>query len=126
MFEWLFPTWTNPAVLALIVGARTLANGALAVLVARSRSPGTAITGVAAGLALLSTALTVSVLRGDLGLGASYLEFAVQVALVGLAGVAVRSNPSTGRWRATALAAFCAVGLLLITIPLYGEATVAP
>ncbi|WP_313692913.1 hypothetical protein [Halorarum halobium] len=128
MFEWLFPTWTNPALLALLVGLRAAANVALTALVARSRPPkaGSVVTVGAAALTVLSAALSVLVLRGDLGLGASYLEFAVQVVLVVAGGYAVRSNGSTRQVRAALLAAACAIGLLLVTIPAYGEATVAP
>lgn len=126
MFEWLFPTWTNPAVLALIVGARALVNATLTTLVAESRGPTAGFTIVAAVFTLLSTAISVPVLRGDPGLDASYLEFVVQVALVSLAGYVVYSSPSTRRARATILTAFCAIALLIVVIPLYGEATVAP
>ncbi|QLG26992.1 hypothetical protein HUG10_05310 [Halorarum halophilum] len=45
---------------------------------------------------------------------------------VGLAEYVVHSSPSTGRARGTILTAVCAAAHLVVTIPLYGEATVAP
>ncbi|WP_227357035.1 hypothetical protein [Haladaptatus salinisoli] len=46
--------------------------------------------------------------------------------LLVLAGYVVASNPESGRPGVTVALSLGAVALLLITIPLYGEATVAP
>lgn len=126
MFEWVFPSWTNPVLLILIVAARALVNTTLTVLVARSLRPIAGVTIVLAVLTILSLILSVLVLRGALGRNASYLEVALQVALIGLIGFVVYSNPSTTRVIVTIFLSICAIGLLVGMIPLYGEATVAP
>ncbi|WP_231190073.1 hypothetical protein [Haladaptatus sp. DYF46] len=77
-------------------------------------------------LTALSAVLMVTVLRGSLGLNASYFEFVLQLILLILTGYAIASNPEDGRWRVTVVISLGAILLLLIMIPLYGEATVAP
>ena len=118
MFEWY--------VVAAIVGVRGLFNAALTLLVAESSGQTSRFTVVAATLTVLSAGLTAAVLLGVVGLNASYLEFAAQVLLLALAGYVVYSNPSTGRSRATVVVSLLATALLLLTIPVYGDALVAP
>lgn len=120
-----FPGWSNPARIAGLVVGRFLLNCAVAGLVARVlRSPLAAVAGAAA---VVSLALTVGVLRpGLLGIEASYLEAAVQLGVVGLAlwvGLAADSRALT---LAALLVAVLAVCLLAVSVPIYGEATVAP
>ncbi|WP_254768160.1 hypothetical protein [Salinilacihabitans rarus] len=125
--EWLFPNWSDPATIAALVGARFLLNATLAAMVARSAGHRSSPAAAAAGLTLFSTSVTVLVLRpGGPGLHASYVELLAQVALLALAGYAVRANPSPARALATAVAVVGAASLLLLSIPVYGEATVAP
>lgn len=135
MFEWLFPNWSAPASLAALVGVKLLLDVALTALVAATSAVGesrwSALTVVAAGLAVVSTVLTVLVLRGTLGLGASYVGFLVHAALLVLAGYAVYSTPSSRRRvavprRVTVPVFLGAIAVALVLIPLYGEATVAP
>lgn len=126
MFEWLFPHWSNPALLAAIVGARIFINMVLTMIVAQSTSATSRSTVAMAVLTALSAVLMVTVLRGSLGLNASYLEFVLQLILLILTGYAIASNPEDGRWRVTVAISLGAILLLLIMIPLYGEATVAP
>jgi hypothetical protein len=113
-------------VVAGIVGIRVLFNGGLTALVAKSGSPTSRAAICAAVLTALSAGLTAGVLLGVLGLAASYLESLLQVALVVLTGYVVRSNPSPGRVRATIAISLCALALLLLVIPVYGDALVAP
>ncbi|QKY21554.1 hypothetical protein B4589_014660 [Halolamina sp. CBA1230] len=135
MFEWLFPNWTPAWVVAVLVGLRLLGNLGLTAAVRVAADDAATVT--AAALTLTSTVLMVAVLRGDLGQTASYVEFLVQLSLLGIAAVAVargdgkRMFTLLGRPTATArsvaaVAALLALSLLLVFIPLYGEATVAP
>ena len=135
MFEWLFPNWTPAWVVAVLVGLRLLGNLGLTAAVRVAADDAAAVT--AAALTLTSTVLMVAVLRGDLGQTASYVEFLLQLSLLGIAAVAVargdgkRTFTLLGRPTATArsvaaVAALLALSLLLVSIPLYGEATVAP
>ena len=125
MFEWLFPNWSHPTFLTALVGAKTLLNTALTALVAESNSTTSRSTVVMAGLTVTSTVLTVLVLRENLGIGASYVEFLAQVAVLVLTGYTAHSKPSLRR-RATLPVFLGIIALSLIMIPLYGEATVAP
>ncbi|MFB9808235.1 hypothetical protein ACFFQF_25035 [Haladaptatus pallidirubidus] len=90
----------------------------------KSSSPTSRSTVVATVLTVLSAIILV--LRGVLGLNASYLEFLFQVSFLVLAGYSIHSNPSNVRLRVVGAVSLGTIALLLITIPLYGEATVAP
>lgn len=126
MFEWLFPGWTNPHVLALLVGARLLFDAGLTAVVARSLGVRSSATAAAAGASVCSAATTVLVLRGVFGTHAANVELLVQLGLVVLAGVAASRRRATGTLLGFALAAAGALVLGLLAVPLYGEATVAP
>lgn len=126
MFDWLFPTWTSPGLLALVVGLRTLCNVGLT---ASMREASGADRAVAAGaaLTLASLGLTVGALRGSFGLAVSHVESLVQVSLLVLTGAVVLRGNGGKRARDRAiLAGAGAVVLSLLSIPLFGEATVAP
>ena len=135
MFDWLFPTWTPSWAIAAVVALRLLGDLGL---LAAVRVAGDAAESVAvAALAFCSTVLTVAVFRGTLGQTASHVEFVVQLSLLGIAAVAVRRGAGertlaiAGRPAATArslalVAGILAFALLVLSIPLYGEATVAP
>ncbi|SDM82204.1 hypothetical protein SAMN04487949_2704 [Halogranum gelatinilyticum] len=127
-FDWLFPTWSDPLAIAVFVGLRVLANSSLTLLVARVAGSAAVATKILAGGTALSAVVTVSVLRpGGLGLTASYVELLVQVGLLVIAGYAVYSRPTDRRTGlATALVLVVAALLTLATVPLYGEALVAP
>lgn len=126
MFDWLFPGWTGAGLLTLVVALRTLCNAVLAASMwdaTRSRLP------VAAGgaLTVASTVLTVGVLRGAFGLRVSHFEGLLQLTLLVLAAVVVARGHGSKRGRNWAvLAGAGAVVLYLFSIPLFGEATVAP
>lgn len=127
MFEWLFPNWSNPAAIALIVGLRIGLNLAFVALIA----DGTGITDpfsvVTASLVVLSAAIMILALRpGVLGLQASYVELLVQLSILLLSGYTAYSNPSLARTLLTGLVIVGAIVLSLLMIPLYGEAFVAP
>jgi hypothetical protein len=130
MLEWLFPGWSNPALLLAFVAARVAVNALLTALVAgavgrRSRRV-TAMAAWTVGSALLQVLL----LRpGGLGLGSSYVELGGQLVLLVLAGgtlYARGDGQPPARRVAGLLALLVGLGLLLFTIPLYGEAFVAP
>lgn len=124
MFDWLFPGWTAPWLLTVLVALRTLCNVGLTAAV-RDASDSTAAVGAAAALTVASTVLTVGVLRGAFGLTVSHVESLVQLTLLALAAVVVARGDGTGRRRAV-VAGAAAVLLYLFSIPLFGEATVAP
>lgn len=127
MFHWLFPTWSDPAFLTGVVGVRVLLNLGLVAVASSAAGRRSALTITEAVLTLVSAVLTVLVLRPDaLGLSASYVEFVVQLAIVGIAGYAVYSNRSASRPVAFVLVSLGALALTLLMIPLYGEALVAP
>ncbi|WP_227380469.1 hypothetical protein [Haladaptatus halobius] len=126
MFERLFPHWSNPALLAAIAGMRIFINLVLTMIVAKATSATSRSTVAMVVLTVLSAVLMVIVLRDGLGLNASYLEFLLQVTLLVLTGYIVASNPENRRWRVIVAVSLGAIVLLLIMIPLYGEATVAP
>ncbi|MBP1985676.1 hypothetical protein [Halolamina salifodinae] len=124
MFDWLFPGWTAPGVLAAIVALRTLCNVGLTLAV-RDATDSPSAVGVAAALTAVSLVLTVGVLRGAFGLQTSHAETVVQAALLVVTGVVVARGDGMGR-RLAAVAGAVAVLLYLLSIPLFGEATVAP
>ncbi|WP_224333957.1 hypothetical protein [Haloprofundus halobius] len=127
MFEWLFPGWSNPLAMTVFVGLRVLLNVALTVLTARSvgrRAPSTLLVGVGT---LVSAVMMVLLLRpGVLGYSASFVEFALQLLLVALAGYAAFAAGSKQRRVTTVTIIVGAIALLLFTVPIYGEAFVAP
>ncbi|WP_435116918.1 hypothetical protein [Halolamina sp. C58] len=135
MFDWLFPNWTPAWAVAALVALRLLANLGLTGAVRAAADDAETVS--AAVLTFTSTVLTVAVFRGALGQTASYVEFVVQLSLLGIAAVAVARGDGrhtftlfgrpTGTARSVAaVAAVLALSLLLVSIPLYGEATVAP
>lgn len=126
MFDWLFPGWTAPGLLALVVTLRTLCNVGLTA--AMWDASGSRLAVAAGGaLTVASTVLTVGVLRGAFGLTVSHVESLLQVTLLVLAGVVIARGEASNRWRNRALVAgLAAVLLYLFSIPLFGEATVAP
>ncbi|WP_224448851.1 hypothetical protein [Haloprofundus salilacus] len=127
MFEWLFPGWSNPAGLAAFVGLRILLNVALTALAARAVGRrATTTAAMAAGTALSGTMLILLLRPGVLGHTASYVELAVQLAIVVLGGYIAYADCSTKRRVATVTALVTALALLLFTVPIYGEAFVAP
>lgn len=127
MLDWLFPNWSNPFGLTMLVGMRILLNTSLTAIVARAVGLRTSLTAAVGTATVLSTVLMVLVLRpGVLGLRASYVEFFVQIILLILAGYTVYVYSSGTRRIVTAVLVVGATALLLFTIPLYGEAFVAP
>lgn len=126
MFEWLFPGWTAPGLLALVVTLRTLCNlGLTASMWDASDSTLAVLAG--GSLTVASGVLTVGVLRGAFGLAVSHGESIVQLTLLVLAAVVVARGGGSKRGRNLALlAGVGAVLLYLVSIPLFGEATVAP
>ena len=126
-FELLFPGWSNPLAVAGLVAARALCNCALTVLAARSVGRDAALTRAVAAATVISAGMTVLLLRPDgLGYRASFVELLVQVGLLSLAGSAVYANPTARRAAAAVGVGVVAAALSLFTIPVYGEAFVAP
>ncbi|WP_053947494.1 hypothetical protein [Halolamina sediminis] len=125
MFDWLFPGWTAPGVLTALVVTRTLCNLGLTAAI---REASESVLGVVAGgaLTVASTVLTVGILRGTFGITVSHVESILQLALLMLAGVVVLREGSTRGRSWAILAGAGAVLLYLFSIPLFGEATVAP
>lgn len=127
MLEALFPGWSNPAVLAALVALRISVNGLLVAVVAATVGRDAPATAVSAGAALCSAVLVVTVLRpGGPGLNASYVELLAQLVVLGCAGYAAYSSREPRRALALGLVGALALLLGLYTIPIYGEAFVAP
>lgn len=127
MFEALFPNWSNPTLLGVLVGLRALINLGLVLLLwwPEPRYPRLAAVEAVGTVGSLLVALLV--LRpGGLGHTASLLDLAVQFGMVALAAYAAGSAPIGARTGAIALLCLLAVALGLFMIPIYGEATVAP
>lgn len=128
MFESLFPNWSNPAAIAGFVALRFALHCGLVAVVARAVGVRSLPTAAAALLTVGSVAIMVSTLSpGGLGHAATYVEHGATIALLLLAGGALvagdRSLPVAGGG-----VILLALALLagLYTIPLYGEAFVAP
>lgn len=127
MFEWLFPNWSNPALLAVLVAARVVVDASLAATVADALGPGSLPARATVAATVLAAVSMVLVLRpGGLGLRASYVDLLLQVALVVVAGYVAYAHPSSFRRVAVVLAGTGAIALILVAVPLYGEALVAP
>lgn len=127
VFEWLFPNWSNPAIITALVGLRIVLNLFFVALTAHATGVRTRYTMLVAGLAIVSATILVLALRpGMLGRRASYIEILTQTLIVTCAGYAVYSNPTLYRWIAFAIVFIVAILFLLIMIPIYGEAFVAP
>ncbi|WP_331233468.1 hypothetical protein [Natronorarus salvus] len=127
MFEWLFPTWSDPTRLAAVVGLRVGLNVCLVVIAASAAGARTRLSVLAGCLTLASAVITVLALRpGGLGLPASYVELLVQMSLLVLVGYAVSTNPSTAESVAYVVVSLGAVALGLLMVPIYGETFVAP
>ena len=126
MFDWLFPNWTAPEIVTLLVALRALWNVVLTLSIREAAESLPPV--VAAGaLTVASTVLTVGVLRGDFGITVSRVESLVQLTLLALAVVVVRRGDGSRRARNGVIAGgTAAVVLYLLSIPLFGEATVAP
>ena len=126
MFDWLFPGWTAPGLLALIVALRALCNAGLTA--SMWDASGSRLAAVAGGvLTAASTVLTVGVLRGAFGITVSHVESLLQLTLLVLAVAVVARGDGSKRWRNRAVVAGGgAVVLYVFSIPLFGEATVAP
>ncbi|MFC5366899.1 hypothetical protein [Salinirubrum litoreum] len=128
MFDWLFPNWSNPAGIALLLGVRLGCNVALTALVARRLGRRHRRTVAMAAGTLASTVITVLVLRpGGLGLAASRVEFVLQLTLLAVAGYTVAREPRGVRGVLPALGVgLVATFLTLVMVVVYGEALVAP
>ena len=121
----MFPGWSNPAGLVALVAARFVVNLSASLVAARAlRSPFPAI---AVGGAVVSLLLAVAVIRPGLaGIRASYVEALLQFGIVALTVYA--GYTSSSRWVTVAAAAVALLALagLAVSLPIYGEATVAP
>jgi hypothetical protein len=128
MFDWLFPNWSNPAGIALVLSLRLACNAGLTALVARRLGRRHRRSVAMAGGTVASIVITVLVLRpGGLGLDASRVEFVLQLALLAVAGYTVAREPRGIRGVLPALAVWLVAAFLtFVMIIIYGEALVAP
>jgi len=127
VFEPLFPNWSSPAAIAGFVALVAASNAALVALVATASWGDRRRTALAATVAVASVAAAVSVVRvGGLGTVGGNAELLARLVLILAAGHAVVSRPTAVRIAAGAVAVGGALVLLVFTVPLYGEATVAP
>ena len=127
MLESLFPGWSNPIQLTVLVGMRFIFNVYLTIMMAKAVGSRTLHTAVMGAITVVSAALTILLLRqSGLGISASYVEFLLQVVLIAIAGYVVYTYPSGTRRIVTAVVFLGTVVLLIVMIPIYGEAFVAP
>lgn len=129
MPESLFPGWSNPAALTVLIGLRIGVNLSLTAMSASVAGAKDALTAVAGGATIVSALIVLLVLRpGGLGLYASYIELAIQVGLLGVVGYSIFLHTSlkTSTTVAYAVSTAFAVVLMLMMLPVYGEAFVAP
>jgi hypothetical protein len=127
MFDWLFPGWSNPGIVAAFVALRAVVNGLLTALVARVEGARSRLTALVGGLSGLSVVMVVLVLRpGTLGHPASYVELMVGSLVPLLSGVAVYRHRTRVRLLSYLALLVPCLFFLLWTVVLYGEAFVAP
>ncbi|GAA0298594.1 hypothetical protein [Halarchaeum salinum] len=126
MVPWPLAGWSDPASVATLLVVRVACNVALCLLVASADGTRARSTIAAVTLTGCSAVLMTVVVGGTFGRPAGLLDIGVQVVLLVLAGYATCS--SSARWRTLAFgsAALSTIALLLLSIVLYGEATVAP
>jgi len=121
----LFPNWSSPAAVAAVVGLVAASNATLVALIAARTSRPFAAVAAAAGVGSVVTA-TLVVRADGLGTAAGNAELLARAALILAAVGATLRDRTPLRVAAGAVAVAVAFGLLAVTIPLYGEATVAP
>jgi hypothetical protein len=122
VFDALLPGWNAPARVAAVLAAWLLVDATLVAVAARA---GDRALLAAAALAALSAGGAVVVVRTHGGRALGNAALLARVALLVLAGAAVRSG---SRRRLLAFAG-ALVGSLVLALPvvvLFGEATVAP
>ena len=117
--------WSNPAAIVALLGARTLSNLILAVVINDATKPLRRYTLAAVALTLCSAVLMFLVVS-DRSESADVYEVATQLLLLVFATWAVSKDMSTPRLIGLMVGVVGAGGGLLVTIPVYGEATVAP
>jgi len=106
---------------------RFIFNVYLTIMMAKAVGSRTLHTAVMGAITVVSAALTILLLRqSGLGISASYAEFLLQVVVIAIAGYVVYTYPSSTRRIVTAVVFLGTVVLLIIMIPIYGEAFVAP
>ena len=106
---------------------RFIFNVYLTIMVAKAVGFRTLHTAVMGAITVVSAALTILLLRqSGLAISASYAELLLQVVLIAIAGYVVYAHPSSTRRIVTAIVFLGAVVLLVVMIPIYGEAFVAP
>lgn len=94
LFRAVFPGWSNPLALVALVGSRFALTASLTVTAGRTVGVRAVHTVAVDTLAVVSAVPTVLLLRGSgLGIHASYAEFLIQIALVGIAGYVVSTRP---------------------------------
>ena len=127
MFEPLFPNWSDPTALVTLLGLRLIFNILGIALAALLLGKDSLFTLTLAVLTLTSTTIAMLALRpGVIGLSASYLELLIQIVILAGVSYAVYTSPTKTRLITLAVILIGSIALLLIMIPLYGEAFVAP
>jgi hypothetical protein len=118
----LFPTFSNPTTVTLLVCARFALHCCFVGLVGGAFGRRAPPTVAAATLAVVSAVLPPAILRpGGLWAGAAFLDFLAQLVLPALAGYAVYSESSVRRWIGFGVLLAGAFFFLSTTIPLYGQ-----
>lgn len=120
--ETLFPTFSNPATVTLLLCARLALHCCFVGLVAGAfgrRSPLTVVAGL---LAVVSAVLPPALLRPEgLWAGTVVLDFLAQLLLPTLAGYAVYRESSIRRWVGFGVLLAGAFFFFSTTVPLYGQ-----
>lgn len=123
----LFPEWSSPMALLAVLGLRTVLNVGLVVLTLRATRGRILFPAAAAALAIaIGTAAFLALQFPGVGQPLSYLDLGGQLALLVLTAAVISMNGARGQWLSFAAVAVTAVLCLLLMIPIYGEAFVAP
>ena len=127
MFEPLFPNWSTPTTLVIILSLRLGFNILAVALTASIVGPRSPFTSILALCTICSIIIAVLALRpGTLGLRSSYVELSIQLGILVATAYVVANAPTIPRLLLLTLVLAGSIALGLIMIPLYGEAFVAP
>ncbi|RYJ08381.1 hypothetical protein ELS19_17700 [Halogeometricum borinquense] len=122
MFEWFSKQFTNPEIVALVLGARFLSYFLYAALTAAAVGVQSRVTVLSLGLSVLSVVLTVLTLHpSGLPNSASYIDILIHFTLPVVAGYAVYVQPSNRRWIGFSLLLVSTFFFLTVLLVLYGE-----
>ncbi|CQR52504.1 hypothetical protein [Haloferax massiliensis] len=122
MIDWFTSQYTNPLSVAIILGLRFLSYFLYSGLVAAARGIKSKFTMISFSFAILSIAITFSVIHPD-GVSKDFalIDFLLHFSFPIIAGYAVSSNPSNTRWISFSILLASTFFFLTLLIVLYGS-----